>query len=199
MARCADLLVEGFAIGVGPEQSILVSPGQSSIGTKPQNQPSKSTMKRDYEFKRVTERIDAVANKEHGSGATEDQLRATEDSLRLVIPSSYKEFLRRYGWAESSTEHVYGVGGDVPIHLDLVRNTHTERSEAHPLLPPFLLPVMNDGAGNHYCLDTRAPSDQEAPVVLWNHELGADQTLESLYDSFHFWLSDLLDRIGSNA
>ena len=33
-----------------------------------------------------------------------------------------------------------------------------------------LLPVMNDGAGNHFCLDCGKLKDGVCPVVLWEHD-----------------------------
>jgi hypothetical protein len=41
-----------------------------------------------------------------------------------------------------------------------------ERTEAEPPLPHRLLPLENNGAGDHYCIDLSDPRD---PVV-WSHE-----------------------------
>lgn len=45
--------------------------------------------------------------------------------------------------------------------------THSERTEVVDLpLPPHLLPIVNDGAGNLVCLDTKA-AGEAPPVVAW--------------------------------
>ncbi|EKR75569.1 hypothetical protein LEP1GSC041_1591 [Leptospira noguchii str. 2006001870] len=42
----------------------------------------------------------------------------------------------------------------------------------NPKLPKYLIPVMNDGSGNLYCIDTRFV---EPFLVFWDHEIGKDQ------------------------
>ncbi|CAN5884843.1 hypothetical protein BH11MYX4_BH11MYX4_03280 [soil metagenome] len=52
-------------------------------------------------------------------------------------------------------------------------------------LPVSLVPIMNDGGGNLYCLDSRSA---EPSVVFWDHEAGEkqDPTVESA--TFCDWL-----------
>ena len=60
-------------------------------------------------------------------------------------------------------------------------------------MPEYLVPVMNDGAGNHYCLDDTSRLDGgECPVVFWDHEHqdGPDQVPEQVSASFDRWLVD---------
>jgi hypothetical protein len=76
---------------------------------------------------------------------------------------------------------LFGVGSDVPTYLDLVRMTESERSVARPHIPPSLIPILNDGFGNHYCLDTESLHDGECPVVFWDHEKGAKQDPEVVF------------------
>ena len=59
---------------------------------------------------------------------------------------------------------MFGLGADVPAVNDLVRETLAERHEFRPYLPPHLIPLHNDGAGNLAALDTRRSGD-DPPVT----------------------------------
>jgi len=108
------------------------------------------------------------------------------------LPESYRRFLRDFGWVSIDGDEIFGLGADVPSHLDLVRITQSERTQFRPYLPPHLAPLLNDGAGNHYCLDTRRSSGKGRPVVFWNHEheLAEQQDPADETDDFVTWLSE---------
>jgi len=146
-------------------------------------------------YKELREKILAFPGKECGAGATTEEISYAETSLKTTFPESYRQFLQEFGWAGFAHEELYGLGSDVPFYLELVRNTNAERNQMRPSLLPYLVPLMNDGFGNHYCLDTRMMRKSECPVVFWNHELGEDQHLELVSDTFDTWLSDMLARL----
>ncbi len=137
----------------------------------------------------------SFTDKQLGVGASEQELYYAEKTLGVVFPESYRRFLGEYGWACFAHEQLYGLGENVPLHLDLIRNTMAERTEMHPLLPIQLIPVMNDGAGNHYCLDTRQLQNHECPVVFWDHEARHDQSPSLISSGFDSWLIELLNRL----
>ena len=60
-----------------------------------------------------------------------------------------------------------------------------------PRLPNELLPIMNDGGGNLYCIDTRG-NLEEPTVVAWYHDLEYEQTPESVAEGFASWVTGLL-------
>ena len=119
-------------------------------------------------------RIDAFRDKECGGGATDVEIFKAENSLMTPFSESYRSFLRKIGWGRFSHEELYGLGSDIPPYLELVKNTLVERDTMGPLMPLHLIPVMNDGAGNHFCLDTSLFADDECPVVFWDHEQGVN-------------------------
>lgn len=88
---------------------------------------------------------------------------------------------------------LYGLGADAPPHLDLVRMTESERTEMYPRIRADLVPIMNDGAGNHYCIDGSASGPTEPPIVLWDHELDEDQMPEEYGEKFSTWLVSRLE------
>ena len=127
-----------------------------------------------------------------GHGASPADISTAEAALGTKLPESYTAFLREFGWGGVDSWELFGVGAGVPSYLDLVRMTESERTTFHPHIPPHLVPVMNDGFGNHYCLDTASLHDGECPVVLWDHEKGARQKPEVVSSQFDQWLLDVL-------
>jgi SMI1-KNR4 cell-wall len=144
----------------------------------------------------MEERVSAFGDKECGQGAEPSEIANGERILGVTFSQSYRHFLSHVGWARFAHEQLYGLGTDVPTHLDLVRITLAERSEFEPLTPQHLIPIMSDGMGNHYCLDTSEMKNQECPVVFWDHEQSSEQVPEKTADTFDTWLVDLLHNLG---
>ena len=144
---------------------------------------------------KMINRITSLSDKKCGSGATDREIDDAERSVGVRFPKSYKAFLSRFGWARICGDPLFGVGTSVPSEYELTETTRCERHEAHPHIPHHLVPIMNDGAGNNFCLDTSRLQDDECPVVFWDHEHedGPDQTPEDVSPSFDRWLIDLID------
>lgn len=128
-----------------------------------------------------------------GTGATEEEIRNAENALGIPFHGGFRKFLMRFGWGGVVGVELYGLGKNVPFHLNLVTLTLSERTEMHPRLRKELLPIFNDGAGNHYCLDTSISG--EPPIVFWDHEAGADQIPEVDDMNFSAWLIAYLEDI----
>lgn len=122
-----------------------------------------------------------------GRGATDGEIELAEQALGILLPSSYKSFLRDFGWGGVGHWELFGVGTGVPSEVDLVDIALSERTEATPLTPEHLVPVMNDGGGNLFCLDTARTLDDDCPVVLHDHEL---DEISDVSDSFLAWLNE---------
>ena len=137
-------------------------------------------------------RIGSLVENQRGHGATDREIADAERTLGIQFPTSYKAFLSRFGWAEIYNDTLYGLGPDVPQEYALARNAFSERYEAQPFIPQHLVPIMNDGAGNNFCLDTSRLDNGECPVVFWDHEHedGADQLPNQISPSFDQWIID---------
>ena len=90
---------------------------------------------------------------------------------------------------------LYGLGDDVPKYLDLKRVTMSERDEMIPRIPPHLVPILNDGSGNHFCLDSKGIAGADCPVVFWDHDSRDDQEPEVIAGGFVQWLNTELDTL----
>jgi len=122
-------------------------------------------------------------------GARAKEMRDAQRVINLRFPASYALFLRQFGWADVGGDALYGLGPDAADAVNVVEVSRDERGGS--VIPPMLshlIPLMNDGAGNHYCLDTRKTKDGECPVVLWDHEGEEFQRCERVAPSFAAWL-----------
>jgi hypothetical protein len=137
-------------------------------------------------------RTNAPANS-LGTGVSMERIESCKQRLGLEIPKSYIWFLRSFGFADWP-EYIYGLSPGLPPGLNLESKTEDERQNGRPRMPHNLLPFSPDGWGNHYCLDTSQMSNDECPVVLWNHDLGEDQEPELTHGTFLDWLEEAVQR-----
>jgi hypothetical protein len=144
----------------------------------------------------LPDRLSLLKNEVTGQGMSSQQVADLAITLGVRFPKSYVAFLRKYGWADLEYLQLYGHGDDVPKQLNLVDNTTNRRQQAASPLPPHLIPVITDAAGNAYCLDCQTlDRNEECPVVFWEHDLGADQTPEIDGEDYLTWLQRELDEI----
>ena len=127
-----------------------------------------------------------------GKGVSEAAIRAAEKSLGNVIRGGYRLFLLEFGWGGSGDEVLFGLGKGVPRHLELVATASRERTEMVPRLRSDLVPLMNDGAGNLFCIDGSHRAPAEPTIVLWDHEFDEDQVPYEYGTDFCSWFLERL-------
>lgn len=145
------------------------------------------------QFEPVAQRIYAFDEREFGQGASYEEIQQAQQQLGVRFPLSYVSFLKEFGWGGIGYWELFGLGSDVPIHLNLIIQTRSEREEMQPKLAAHLIPIMNNGAGDLYCLNSKKMREGECPVVFWDHEAGSDQEPDEDAENFLFWLSERLD------
>jgi hypothetical protein len=143
-------------------------------------------------FDALIRTLESFESKSFGRGALDAEIDAASLRLGLGLRGGYRNFLRHFGWGGVGSLELFGLGADVPAWLDLVAVTESERSEMHPALPRTLVPLLNDGGGNLYCLDVGVPG--EPPVVYWEHTGGERHVPEPVAPDFVSWLADRLTR-----
>lgn len=116
----------------------------------------------------LLDRIKTLEDCDFGQGAAEAEIDEAEKSLGIKLPEEYVDFLRRVGWVSVGGLELFGLGKEVPKHLNLVSATMKERHKFRPHIPTFLIPLMADGFGNHYCLFIEGPDTGK--VSFWDHE-----------------------------
>lgn len=130
-----------------------------------------------------------------GTGASDLSVAAAERALGLVFPRSLREYLRRFGHLVIGHFELFGLGEGIPPFLDLVKMTQCERTESGCPVPVDLVPLLNDGGGNLYCIGTRGASTGK--IYFWDHEAGPGQEPDEWAGSLEEWLGELLDETES--
>lgn len=142
-------------------------------------------------YEEFVERLLSFDDRELGTGASAAEIETAERALGVSLAGGYRAFLMEFGWGAVGYMEFYGLGKGVPAYLDLVNVTLSEREEMRPKLRHDLIPLMNDGGGNLYCLDTS--STREPPVVFWDHATGPDQVPEMKAENFASWMLEQFD------
>jgi hypothetical protein len=142
-------------------------------------------------FDQLAQKLESVPSKAFGRGASEHELQTASARLGVNLVGGYRRFLERFGWGGVGPFELYGLGVDVPPYLDLVAVTESERTQMCPALPSHLIPIMNDGGGNLYCLDLSKAG--EPMIVFWDHTAGEEQAPELVASDFVSWMEERLE------
>lgn len=144
----------------------------------------------DDDYVRLSRLIRSRAD-EVGPGCSTEELDVVRGAFP-ALPAEYVAYLTDFGWFAVSSREVMGFGANVPARFDVIQIVTWERQQAYPPMSPALLPLENNGAGDHYCLDLRAPTN---PVVFWSHDdrQGSDQVPPVVAATFVAWALDLFE------
>jgi cell wall assembly regulator SMI1 len=125
-----------------------------------------------------------------GRGVTDEIVHTAEEALNVTFPSDLKDYLKRFGHIEVGHFELFGLGEEIPQYLDIVRVTKSERTESGCPLPANLVPLLNDGGGNLYCVSVS--DEQPGRIVFWDHEVGPKQEPELHAACLEEWMIGLL-------
>jgi SUKH superfamily protein len=143
-------------------------------------------------FNELSELLESKPTKSFGQGVSDVEIDTVSAELQVVLTGGYRLFLKRFGWGGIGSIELFGLGVDVPSYLSLTAMTRSEREEMSPALPVHLIPLMNDGGGNLYCLDSQGAG--EPPVVFWDHTAREQQEPARVASDFTTWLAERVER-----
>lgn len=130
----------------------------------------------------------SLAGAQWGPVASEAGISALESALECRLPDDYRQFLWEFGWFESPDVTINGISGDENQRgtsaIDVMR---WEQTESGNPLPPGLLPISNDGAGNLSCIVLSGPGT--GTVVFVDHDRDGPGDVEPEAGSFAEWLT----------
>ena len=98
---------------------------------------------------------------------TEVEVHAVEAEVG-ALPSGYRSLLQRFGWVSFGHFEIYGAGTALPHYLDVVFMAKHEWE--HGGLSRHLVPIMNNGGGDLYCVAGAEVGGADEAVHLWVHE-----------------------------
>ena len=135
--------------------------------------------------------VESSENAQVGIGASEQEVNEAETSLGVRFPSYFRAYLLEFGVLSVAHREFYGLGAGVPTYLHLVIETLAERHQFRPYIPKHLIPVENNGGGDHYCIDLSAELE-DPPVVFWNHTQDESQVAQPEAECFSSWLLECI-------
>lgn len=95
-------------------------------------------------------------------GIEESRIKEVEESLDIILPYSYKWFLKKYGYLILFGEEILGGGkSDIP---SVVLHTNKDRDCGLP----HQYVVIGDCGEWIYCLDTNSIKNDECSVISWD-------------------------------
>lgn len=122
-----------------------------------------------------------------GQGALPEQIARLERDLGVALPPSYVLFLSVFGWFEDDQVKVLGItSSESEGYLDVLEELRWEREEAAISIPPCVIPVSDDGAGNLFCIHTDGQSAGE--IVLLGAHRACSFEMEAVAPSFDAFL-----------
>lgn len=101
--------------------------------------------------------------------ATDLMIASAESALGILLPESYKGFLRRFGGGSYGLMVVFSADPEGDWYLPRMQ------SEAERYLPQNLLAISDDFAGGNYVLSVDEGRSTE-PVLYWNADGGLSRT-----------------------
>lgn len=119
-----------------------------------------------------------------------EEVWVAENQLGVTFPSSYREFLQRYGAGAFGGQPIYGLGVSAEGLPHIVWATEALRA-SDDFFPGDLVVIQDTGEGDILCLATsRMNDDGECPVVQWIPEMSfEEQAFERVNTTFaHFLL-----------
>jgi cell wall assembly regulator SMI1 len=129
-----------------------------------------------------------------GNGSDDRDISAAERALGVTFPIALREYLHRFGSLELGHFELFGLGPGLPNYLQLVPMTLSERNVPGCSLPHHLVPLLNDGGGNLFCVNTNPL--HAGRVVFWDHSMGSQQVPDDVSASLADWLTSLVCSLG---
>ena len=133
-----------------------------------------SCVRKEEKMSKITDQIDRIFKKYgqvcfFSGGALKDEIKEAQQSLGVLFPEDYRQFLACYGAGSFGGCEIYGIlpAADTPGIPDGIWATRYLRQKYQ--LPEAYIAVAFDGYGGYFCIDTGSRGkDGLCPVVLWN-------------------------------
>jgi antitoxin YobK len=118
----------------------------------------------------------------------ENRINLIQQELAVILPESYKWFLKEFGLALIPGTIILGNGlASIPT---CVESTHDWRKIG---LPEYLVAIEDPEGDWVYCLDTSKMNEGECPVVDWDPKKGVGKLFyKSFLDFFKVRLQESL-------
>lgn len=133
------------------------------------------------DFETVEKFIEKYNDGDFTGGISEKKINSIEEQLHVVLPESYKWFLRKYGSGGIFGINILGYG---LVSASVVETTK-EYKKYYGLSDGIVVIVHVDAFA--YCLDTNKMINGECPVISWDVDSGSYDSIEASNFLEFFW------------
>lgn len=122
-------------------------------------------------------------------GASENLIKEVERKLNVLFPSSYINFLKRFGEGGITGSYIYGISDE---NFSSVLNETLLYREQYDMPNEWIVIAAGRSSWEEYlvCLDTKRIVNEECPVIKYDL---IDKEVEEFKDNFDEYFNDDLE------
>ena len=126
-----------------------------------------------------------------GAPVDEKEILQLEGKFNVLLPEDYKALLKEHNGLSLLGTEIYGIEN---TSFSLQECYNFEHYEVENPMPLYLIPFSPDGAGNHYCFDTRINKEGCCPIVFWQHDYAytVDDEPEMVNSNLEEWIREVM-------
>lgn len=127
-----------------------------------------------------------------GDPCDEKLIAEFEIKYNLNLPIDFKHLIKKHNGVDLLGTSIYGIK-DIDSSYSLEECYLFEHFEVENKMPAHLVPFSPDGAGNHYCFDTKLNTDS-CPIVFWQHDYNYsdDDLPEVTNNNLAEWIEEVM-------
>jgi len=130
---------------------------------------------------------------------SEERVRAGEESLGILFPKAYREFLLTYGAVMGFGWEIYGIDHartseeEPPQYGDVIQIAKSERTGYHGQFhPSHIIQIAHDGAELGFYLDLSGIRGGDCPILGYGPGVDLVEAAPSFVDFVIGWSADQL-------
>lgn len=145
------------------------------------------------ELKDLLDRLRADRSNLFGPRATAQDVKKLEERLGVTFPQNHVEFLKEFDGGQFGFARMHCITESGAGWHDMIIELERFFSHAPLMGVRSLLPFGSSYGGDVFCFDMANKSEDDAPIVMYDHEGSENQELTREAPSLLSWIKDHYD------
>ncbi len=150
------------------------------------------------ELNDILERVRSDRSNLIGARTGEEQIRNLEERLGITFPKNYVAFLKEFDGGQFNFARMHCITESGAGWHDFVIELERFFSNAPLMGVRSLLPFGSSYAGDVFCFDMAAATEDDAPILMYDHEGSDDQELNKEASSLLTWIRDYYEDLDND-